>query len=157
MDRFCLTCQYCYTVIPYLWILMNSVFWFPFWSNSNILSSLEKINEDATKATGVFENLDRVFMCNARQYIGLRSVDRYTLVCDEQLITLLFVFQEQCEPINAAISTAMENVVVVVESLTKAKQITGGVLKSCHKRSSCSSRNSSSANSFPRTSGWPTW
>ncbi|XP_042221298.1 titin homolog isoform X1 [Homarus americanus] len=53
--------------------------------------------------------------------------------------------REHCEPISAAISTAMDNVVVVVESLTKVKQLVSGALNTC--------RNRSSSNNLPRTSG----
>ncbi|KAK8743738.1 hypothetical protein OTU49_001240 [Cherax quadricarinatus] len=56
--------------------------------------------------------------------------------------------REHCESINSAITTTMENVVMVVEGLTKAKKLAGGVLNSCRNRSSANS-----SNSLPRPSG----
>ncbi|XP_047474973.1 uncharacterized protein LOC125029170 isoform X2 [Penaeus chinensis] len=61
--------------------------------------------------------------------------------------------REYSEPFNAAISESMQNVLVVVESLTKLKGLAGGALKNRRSRSSSSSRKSSSAFSLPRTSG----
>ncbi|XP_069981430.1 uncharacterized protein [Penaeus vannamei] len=61
--------------------------------------------------------------------------------------------REYSEPFNAAISESMQNVLVVVESLTKLKGLAGGALKNRRSRSSSTSRKSSSAFSLPRTSG----
>ncbi|XP_069192633.1 ELKS/Rab6-interacting/CAST family member 1 isoform X2 [Procambarus clarkii] len=57
--------------------------------------------------------------------------------------------REHCEPINAAISTTMENVLMVVEGLTKAKQLAGRALNSFRNRSSVNS----SSGSLPRPLG----
>ncbi|XP_042881583.1 uncharacterized protein LOC122259092 isoform X2 [Penaeus japonicus] len=61
--------------------------------------------------------------------------------------------REYSEPFNAAISESMQNVLVVVESLTKLKGLAGGALKNRRSRSSSTSRKSSSAFSLPRASG----